>query len=184
MFEVISSKNEIVKYQEIFHALLRQRLPETMQITIGYQGESYRHAASTDGRFWHIFDITGNNGWSCFGFDPNPTGPNNIWAQVSLSQVGINRHIGGCLGNDRETGRVCLLHRGKIGGGRPGIGKQAFMDWLKHSAPERFRMVQDGDRQAQMIWVANLDEATMMPDLQAFVKLVWEFKESNVIKKE
>lgn len=184
MLAVIAKRDEIEKYQELFHALLRKQLPQRIQMRIGYQGESSSHEAITDGKFWHITGIDKNNYWNTFGFDPNPAGSNNIWAQVSLYQAGINRRIGGCLGNDRETGRVCLLHRGKIGGGRPGIGKQAFMDWLKHSAPERFRMVQDGDRQAQMIWVADLDEATMMPDLQAFVKLVWEFKESNVIKKE
>lgn len=184
MLEVISQKEEIAKYQEIFYALLSKKLPQKVELVFGYQGESFRTEAITDGKFWHTSDINKNNRWNLFGFDPNPTGSNSIWVQVSLYQVGINRRVGGCLGLDRDTGSVCLLHRGNLAGGRPGIGKRAYMDWLQHNASERFRMVQDGDRRTQMIWVADLDEARLLPDLQNFVKLAWRFKEQAVEKEK
>src|SRR6185436_17204530 len=39
-------------------------------------------------------------------------------------------------GKDSDSGDIFLMHSGKIGGGRPGIGKSAFLAWSKASLIE------------------------------------------------
>ena len=55
---------------------------------------------------------------------------NSIVVEINFPFDGINRRIGGAFGKT-ETGEIVVLHRGKIGGGREGIGKQLFFNHFR-----------------------------------------------------
>lgn len=64
-----------------------------------------------------------------------------------------------------EAGKLHLLHRGKIGGGRTGISKKLFWDRYQGET----RMVRDGGRETEMALVGALDTPDFVEAVAAFI---------------
>ena len=185
MIKTLDTKDELAKYQAILKDILYKKLPKSVRITIGHQGESFDLLAQTNGHIWYVSQIIKGDdyrNWNAFGLEPQENRSNNILVEINIPVRGKNRRIGGAFGIDRITNKVLLLHRGKVGGGRPGIGKEAFLKWLKARYPQRIKNVQDGDRQTKMVFVAELDPDQMLPSLLEFIELIMEFKNQAVGK--
>jgi len=71
---------------------------------------------------------------------------------------------------------VLLAHRGKVGGGRTGIGKQAFLEFWKGETIE----IGDGGREAAVIPVGFLGDPALIDQIAAFVGAVRDFKKQAV----
>ena len=127
--------------EESFHAFELLRRTFTHEATIfaehlvGWQGGSKRLTV-----YWHpSFEIWGvleaeppnekkNSGrfWNCFGInDPARHSMLTITVEMNPPHQGRNRRAAGLFLRDGD-GRVFLGHTGKVGGGRKGIGKNAF----------------------------------------------------------
>ncbi len=139
--------------------------------TLGYQGgaseaQVYRLTALN---LWAGFGQAGNRYWNAFGLgDPNDT---SIVVEVNPPRQGINRRCSGAFAED-DDGEVYLVHRGRVGGGREGIGKSAFLNWW--SGP--LRDVEDDDRTNQVVVVGRLGDEHFAARLASFVHLVHTFK--------
>ena len=65
--------------------------------------------------------------WCCFGVeDPREAASLDISVEINPRHNGTDLVVGGAFAKD-ERGEVHLCHNGKIGGGRKGVGKSAFL---------------------------------------------------------
>jgi hypothetical protein len=70
--------------------------------------------------------------WNCFGVsEPRPGAALDITVEVNPPHFGENRRVAGAFLRD-EANRFYIGHSGRIGGGRPGIGQQAFRERSGH----------------------------------------------------
>lgn len=90
---------------------------------------------------------------------------------IDVPFEGINRRIGGVYAVDDAT-NLYLLHRGRIGGGRMGIGKALFDENYRG---ERVR-VQDGDMTLEMALVGELGGERLPYQVACFVNEVQRIK--------
>lgn len=115
--------------------------------------------------------------WCCYGLQDPTTSPNlNITIEINLAPVGMNRRYGGALVRD-DTGRIWLAHSGKIGGGRKGIGKAAFLQQYTAAnlQPVRWPNGATSDR----ILIAALDQGEALPEkVASFIRVVAAFKKA------
>jgi hypothetical protein len=84
-----------------------------------------------------------------------------------------NKNVAGFFAKDIETGLIYLMHTGKIGGGRPGIGKDAFLMWSKLKQVRVFE--KDGDHRLGLV-IGAIEENEIVERVSSFVKKVSEFK--------
>lgn len=130
MIEIITDSKLITKYQHQFTKQLKTVCKEKVVCVLGYQG--YSEDATTyyseKYKFWFTSSENNNRYWNAFGSGRPEEGRNtSITVEINLPYEGINRHIGGVFGHNKK-GEVLVLHRGKIGGGRVGVGKQLFFN--------------------------------------------------------
>jgi 5-methylcytosine-specific restriction protein A len=72
---------------------------------------------------WLACDVIGKSRyWNAFGTrNPKQNKMVPIGCEINFPLFGIDRRVSGGVAED-ETGRLSLVHRGRIGGGRKGIG--------------------------------------------------------------
>ena len=108
--------------------------------------------------------------WNAFGlFDENRTAQ-EIVVEINIS-VGV-RSTAGFFARD-ASGRVFLMHTGRIGGGRAGIGQAAFLAWLK---PELIEVYSECGAGTTSIMVAELGNPRLATRIEAFVRSIAAFK--------
>ena len=113
-----------------------------------------------------------NRFWCCFGVeDPNAHQALNIAVEVNPSHTGTDGRVAGAFAWG-PGGSVHLCHNGRIGGGRPGVGKKAF---FAHYHGDLAKMAHRG----QLVDVANLGPIDS-PDLAS--RLAWFAEEVARIK--
>ena len=83
--------------------------------------------------------------------------------------------MAGLFADDDKTGHTVLLHRGRIGGGREGIGKTSFMEWYSGKQVKFFDPSHD-DGEESAVLVADLESSEFLIQLEAFVDAVHRFK--------
>jgi hypothetical protein len=117
-----------------------------------------------DNRYWCVFGL----GW------PEESQSLGLVCEINIPFKGINRRVAGVFARD-ETGRLALLHSGKVGGGRPGIGKEAFLEFYKDGRRVSVRWP-DG-QETRHLWLGWLDDPDLLRQIAAFVRLVERFKQ-------
>ncbi|MBX9915629.1 MAG: hypothetical protein K2Y07_00040 [Nitrosomonas sp.] len=135
MFSLIESEEEITKAQHKLEAAIRRDFKREVTKNIGYPGGSELDAlVVTDGNHWYwSSDYDGKNA-------PNPRRLNwfglfrddsnlQISVEINTAYKGRNNQVAGFFGRDNDTGKIYLLHSGRVGGGTKGVGKSAFMAW-------------------------------------------------------
>lgn len=99
---------------------------------------------------------------------------NNITVEINIPIQRINRNIAGLFATDEE-GSIFLLHRGKIGGGRKGVGKNAFISSCNQSFTD---VRSDKNRVDNALLIGNISEEDFITKLSLFIENVYKFKES------
>jgi hypothetical protein len=146
--------------------------------TVGYKGgnESADIVWHSDPGFWVLLHPTRlpRRYWCAFGVeDPHTTSALSITCEINSPKDGIDRRCAGLFVGD-DTGRVFLAHSGKVGGGRPGIGKSTF---LRFRGAEDVAMVEFPDgRDAEYIILGALDATSLLTRVAGFVHDVARFK--------
>lgn len=110
--------------------------------------------------------------WNAFGTqDPRTTGGLSITCEINPAREGVNGRVAGAFGRNTESGHRLLLHRGRIGGGRAGVGQELF--WSQTALPA----VAVADDPAQrFVIVADLDGDQVVEEVAAFVREVERIK--------
>ncbi|HEY62849.1 MAG TPA: hypothetical protein G4N95_09400 [Anaerolineae bacterium] len=182
MLVIIKEKSEIIQNQQEFSNQLRRYLTKKIILKTGYQGNSFKIEAHTDGDlWWHTEEISGQTSsrryWNAFGLLSSEN-PYFIITEINIPINKIDRRVGGAFAQDNVNNSVIVLHRGTIGGGRKGIGKNAFLKWYKRNAPgDLCKVDEELQEPTTMISVCSLSSENFLKDIYTFIKNVQNFKE-------
>ena len=126
--KIVQDQNKIRR----LHAKLKRSLDkyksEDLQVLTGHKGNSYYVDAAYSKElniWWDIAGIVeGNSGerfWNAFGIGrPRENKLAHIICEINYPNGGINKRVAAAW--VEENGEYVLIHSGKIGGGRKGIG--------------------------------------------------------------
>jgi hypothetical protein len=147
---------------------------------VGYQGSSEEANLlwHRDLQVWVLLqaDRLDSRYWCAFGVDdPQPASMLSITCEINSPKEGIDRRCAGLFVRG-ANGNVFLAHSGKVGGGRPGIGKTAFLNHLGHDEVMSVRFPDGKER--DYIVLGRIDDSHLRHRLAAFVHSVAQFKEA------
>lgn len=162
---------------------LRERLFDAadegpLKLNLGFRGGQIPSKVVwfREENWWFAFEDLTNRYWNGFGLG-DPFTDNRAQAlvvELNPPKEGVNRQIQGAFAED-EQGRVFLVHRGKLGGGREGIGK-GFLTWYPKDA---YRLMSDGDLETPVLVAGCLDAVDLLPSLKKFVDLAHTYKDGG-----
>ena len=155
--------------------------------------ESYRkpvgHAGGTglfsvywrpEEKFWSLFDpdVAETRYWCCFGiWNPADKSILDITCEINCPYHGINRRTAGAFVRDVD-GRLYVTHSGRVGGGRKGIGKFAFLEWYGEDKMEDISWP-DG-KVTKAIIIGQLNEQHRCRQIGQFLRQIDYFKNTVV----
>lgn len=151
------------------------------QRTVGWKGGSKGHTVYWHPQvgIWGLFqpDIDGTRHWFAFGTtDPNAANELSIVCEINPPNGVPNRRCAGVFLHN-QSDRLYLAHSGKVGGGRPGIGKLAF-DTFYRGGRETV-LWPDGTETTHIV-IGEIESVGIMEQIARFVRVVQEFKASVV----
>lgn len=171
-YRIIRDKQEIATAQEFLQKIFKS-VSEPRQCNVGHQGESGEQTVywSEQLKIWGLFEETGWGGnWNGFGTSEPISGNScvGITCEINVPREGINPRAAGAFVKDSEDSTY-LVHSGKIGGGRSGVGKALFVEeyggeWIT---------LDNGDKVAK---VGKLDNS-LPSKIAEFVKEVGRMKQ-------
>ena len=174
MTTVISDNREIVKLHQQFHKQLDEHLTKKIRCLVGYQGGSNEDTVKyyKGINLWVITQELNNKFWNGFGIgEPSENGSNSLVCEINFPYEGGDRRIAGAFSR-RDHGEIFILHRGNIGGGRKGIGKNFF---LENFSGKLVRAI-DGDQERDFCLVCELGAPLFHDQLRDFVQEVSRVK--------
>ena len=131
MITVVIDPKEINRLYKKLHKVLNPVFDSKFQIHIGFHSGNFEATVkySTELDFWlSTQDLGLNRYWNGYGVGkPNPKRMNSLTVEINFPLEGIDRRVAGAFGIE-SNGNILVLHRGKIGGGKPGIGKKLFFE--------------------------------------------------------
>lgn len=169
--------DRIEQAQRVLEGRIRSSADESGALTLGFQGgalETTVHWLSEQGIWIGVSDLK-NRFWIALGIGNPFIDSHPIVAEINSPKSGIDRRIAGLFLADHAN-RVYLAHRGRVGGGRKGIGKKAFLAWY----PEPCESFIDGSQPGEAIVIGSLDEPGLIDNLAVFGHRVARFKEQVV----
>ena len=184
MYTAIHHRRRIVSAQNKLLQRIRKELPTRIpDVVVGFQGRRLDpQKVFANNRIWFAHESLKNAGvpryWNALGSgSPALRRSNHITVEVNPAIHGVDRRVAGLFALDDKTGHTVLLHRGRIGGGRKGIGKTSFMQGYSGTQVKFFDPSHD-DGEESAILVADLESSEFLTQLEAFVDAVRRFKAS------
>jgi len=177
----LTEKNDTEKaFKLLFQNLTRGCVKLTR--TVGWQGGrgTYPVYWNPRLRFWTLMRVPreGARYWCCFGVkDATKHRSFSITGQLNPTIKGYNRRAAGAFVRDSQ-GRIYVAHSGKIGGGRSGIGKSAFVaayrgkNWQTVIWPDK--------KETETIVIGRIDGAHLQGHIANFIREIDRFKKSAV----
>ena len=171
MLKVVADQKAIKKYAGQFHKRFKPFVDETIKVKLGHQGASFSakvlwceelgiwkfSQAVRDVRYWNAFGIG----------KPGTPGVLSIASEINFPWVQIDRKTGGAFAED-AWGNIFVIHRGKIGGGRKGVGKSLF----EQNYRGVWSFMEDGDNLSEVAVIGNLKSERFASQTALFVKKV------------
>jgi hypothetical protein len=114
--------------------------------------------------------------WNVYGLNPNPNRSNDNAVQINVPYKGVNRSRAGLFAEDVKTKKIYLMHRGKVGGGRKGIGKAAFVEWYNGKT---FTVDELDGRSSEAFMVTSINDSKIVDNVTRYVMKVAQFKNEN-----
>ena len=135
--KVIQEKLAVTRLHKKLVSQLEKFTTKKIVVLSGHRGESYMRQVSYSKKlniWWDIGGIlkgkSGGRYWNAFGIgEPIPNKSINIICEINYPEKGINKRIAANWVQDGNN--VLLVHSGKIGGGRKGIGKNNFIEYYR-----------------------------------------------------
>jgi hypothetical protein len=174
----LRDRTEIARAQEAFSRRMLERTDQSGEVELGFQGgrrpSTVHWRADLD--LWMTFQTLESRYWTAFGHgNPFETRTPSITVEINSPLEGIDRRVAAVFARGDDA-RLHLMHRGKVGGGREGIGKQGFLD---HIAADRLVSLEDGDRVSKVILIGTIDAPDFPIRVADFVRDVEQFKGSD-----
>lgn len=135
MFSLLESKEEIAKAQRKLESTIRRDLDSKAVKNIGYPGgRIFEAEVNTDRQYWFWSRDHGGAGkanprrLNWFGLFRDDADL-QISVEINTPYKGRNEQIAGSFARDSDTGAIYLMHSGRVGGSKKGVGKSAFLAW-------------------------------------------------------
>jgi len=168
MLKVLDDESAIRKYRRQFIKSFKPFIDEKIPVTLGHPGGTVKakvswsdslgiwmfHEKISDSRYWHAFG-TGK---------PSESSHIPITCEINFPIRGIDRRIGGALAVDRD-GLIYVVHRGKIGGGKKGVGKSLFEDHYRGV----WAIMEDGPVETTVALIGVLNSPRLVRQVTQFV---------------
>jgi len=148
---------------------------EKIPVKLGHRGYSSKVEVSwsSELNIWIYSGIVqGSRYWNAFGIGKPEEGKNvSITCEINFPLRGIDRRVAGAFVVDSH-GEVYVVHRGRIGGGRKGIGKLLFQENYRGEWTD----VEDGELESAVALVGALSSPRFLRQIRQFVFEVGRIK--------
>jgi hypothetical protein len=174
MIAVISDKKQITKLHKSFQIVIDKYFDEEINCWVGFPSGNFQDDVrySADLNLWISVKEIENRYWNGFGIGRPIEGTNNsLVGEINFPYKDLNRRIAGVFAQE-ENGNILVLHRGKIGGGRKGVGKKLFTDNFRGG----FVKAIDGDRETEFCLVGELHSNLFPKQIAIFINEIYRIK--------
>lgn len=151
---ILTHRHEIENAQQRFETKLEERCNRQIPVKVGYKGgynECVIRWSQLLGLWFYSEKIEASRYWNAFGLSevaPRENSMLSIVCEINPPLEGLNKRAQGAFCSD-NNGHIWLLHRGKIGGGKPGIGRKLFFEnyqgETRKIADDKFAVIGDID---------------------------------------
>jgi hypothetical protein len=177
MLKVIEDQPAIKKYAGQFNKKFKPFIDEQIKVKLGHQGAGFSAKVlwSKELGIWKFSQtIKEVRYWNAFGIGkPGTSSVLSIASEINFPWAKIDRKTGGAFAED-AWGNVFVIHRGKIGGGRKGVGKSLF----EHNYRGVWSFMEDGDSISQVAVIGALNSPRFALQTAQFVKKIEILKSS------
>jgi hypothetical protein len=177
MLKIIQEEAAIRRYQGQFIRRFKPFIDEKIPVHLGHPGASTEAKVLWSGRLgiWLYSGKTQEGRhWNAFGIGkPKKSAHISITCEINFPAGGIDRRIGGALAKDRK-GRIFVVHRGKIGGGKKGIGKSLFADHYRGV----WEIMEDGDEETTVALIGALNSPRLARQIAQYISKIDKIKEA------
>lgn len=149
--------------------------------TIGFRSGNVEEVIYTagDNKLWAAFRKISDGVripryWNAFGVYRPERSAQIITVEINIAINSVTSQVAGFLAEDRDAREIYIMHSGKVGGGRRGIGKSAFLTRARANMVEVAEM-DGGIRHG--IAVGKLGDLALAERIWKFVSKVQSFKE-------
>jgi hypothetical protein len=156
--------------------VLRQNAT-AVKTVVGWPGGSFQATVQWNDQhgFWSFLDEEDSKYWCAYGVRrPIPGKNTNISCEINPPTGDVDRRLGGIFLKD-SNGNVYLAHTGKVGGGRPGIGKARFLDYYRR--PQTEIEWPSGDISEAFV-LGRIGGRNFLQSLSGYLRAVEEFRNS------
>ncbi len=133
MYLLVEDKSEISDAHALLQRKIQRALGGTVVRNITFPGDSQDDArVFTDGRYWYWSadlkrrDVHSPRRLNWFGL-MRTVGNLRIAVEINIPYEGKNGSVAGCFARNDRNGEICLMHSGRVGGGKKGVGMKAFL---------------------------------------------------------
>jgi len=176
MLKLLEDESAIQKYRRQFIKSFKPFWDEKIRVALGHPGgaiEANVFWSDRLGIWMHQEKISGNRCGHAFGVGkPVKIASIPITCEINFPLRGIDRRMGGALSEDRR-GRVFVVHRGKIGGGKKGVGKSLFDKYYRGT----WAVMEDGDCETTVALVGSLNSPRFVRQAVQFIRKVDAMKD-------
>ena len=171
MLKVIEEQPAIKKYAGQFNKKFKSLIDEEIKVKLGHQGAGFPAKVlwSKSLGIWKFSRaIKEVRYWNAFGVGkPGASSVLSIASEINFPWSQIDRKTGGAFAED-AWGNVFVIHRGKIGGGKKGIGKSLF----EHNYRGVWSFKEDRDLLSQVAVIGALNSPRFALQAAQFVKKI------------
>lgn len=179
MLTLIENNIEKKRAQKAVEAELKASLKKIGVRNIGYPGGNTDQIvyAVGEGELYVAFGRPDANGatpryWNAFGEFRNRASSQEITVEINIAVDGNPGRVAGFFAKDGH-GDIYLMHTGRVGGGRKGIGRSAFLTWSMLKLIE----VEDSRRGVRRgVVVARIGSGEIAGQIASFTSKVANFK--------
>jgi hypothetical protein len=176
MLKVLDDESAIKRYRRQFIKSFKPFIDEKIPVSLGHPGATVKAKVlwSTRLGIWMVNEkASGSRYGHAFGAE-KPAGTSHIpiTCEVNFPVKGIDRRMGGALAADCN-GRIFLVHRGRIGGGKKGVGKALFDDHYRGV----WAIMEDGSAETMVALIGVLNSPRFVRQVSQFVRKVDRMKD-------
>lgn len=177
MLKIIQEEATIHRCQRQFIRSFKPFVDEKIPVHLGHPGASTEAKVLWSGRLgiWLYSGKTQEGRhWNAFGIGkPKKSAHIPITCEINFPAGGIDRRIGGALARDRK-GRIFVVHRGKIGGGKKGVGKSLFADHYRGV----WEIMEDGEEETTVALIGVLNSPRLVRQVAQYIHKIDKIKEA------
>jgi hypothetical protein len=177
LLEVVADQPAIKKYAGQFNKKFKPFIDEQIKVKLGHQGAGFpaKVSWSKELGIWKFSQTVKEvRYWNAFGIGkPGTSSVISIASEINFPWAQIDRKTGGAFAED-AWGNIFVIHRGKIGGGRKGVGKSLF----EHNYRGVWSFMEDGDSISQVAVIGALNSPRFALQAAQFVKKIEILKSS------